>query len=35
MTHFRDDAVKKALIEQSPSEKVAIEGMEFGEIKDT
>ncbi|TVY24492.1 Uncharacterized protein LHYA1_G007078 [Lachnellula hyalina] len=35
MTHFHDDAVKKALIEQSPSEKVAIEGMKFGEIKDS
>lgn len=34
MTHFHDDTVKKALIEQSPSEKASIEDMKFGEIKD-
>ena len=33
MTHFHDDAIKKALIEISPGEKLNIEKMKFGEIK--
>jgi carbonic anhydrase len=34
MTHFHDDAIKKALIEIAPEEKTNIESMKFGEIKD-
>lgn len=34
MTHFYDDDVKKALFKLSPEEKVAIEDMKFGEIKE-
>ncbi|EPE31225.1 beta-carbonic anhydrase, cab [Glarea lozoyensis ATCC 20868] len=33
MTHFHDDAIKKALIELSPGGKTNIEKMQFGEIK--
>jgi carbonic anhydrase len=33
MTHFHDDAIKKALIEVAPEEKASIEAMKFGEIK--
>ncbi|KAH6718747.1 carbonic anhydrase [Leptodontidium sp. MPI-SDFR-AT-0119] len=32
MTHFHDDAIKKALIEVAPGEKESIEGSKFGEI---
>jgi carbonic anhydrase len=34
MTHFHDDAIKKALIEVAPEEKARIEEMKFGEIKE-
>lgn len=32
MTHFHDDAIKKALIEIAPEEASSIEAMKFGEI---
>ncbi|KAG9238931.1 carbonic anhydrase [Amylocarpus encephaloides] len=35
MTHFHDDVVQQALIEIAPEEKATIEGMKFGEIKNS
>jgi len=34
MSHFHDDAIKKALYEVAPEEKEVIDGMKFGEIKE-
>ena len=33
MTHFHDDAIKDALLQIAPEEKVKIETLKFGEIK--
>jgi carbonic anhydrase len=33
MTHFHDDAIKEALLQIAPGEKVSIEASKFGEIK--